>query len=507
MQHRTLFASALVGAVVLGSAGCAAEGGGEADGESPTTLTLASLVDVNSFAPADARDAHYVQYYQPVYDTLITISPDGDYEPSLATDWSWSDDRLVLSLTLREGVTFTDGSTFDADAVKANIEATRDGTGISSAAFAPITDVIIHSDTELDLVLSQPDPGIIRQLALPGGSMASPDAIDAGTLVDQPVGTGPYVLDAEDTTKTVEYTFTRNDDYWNADAYPFDEIVIKPMEDATARFNAIRSGEVDGGLGDAINAPQAEGAGLDVTKSAGPGFQGLFIFDRDGEIAPPLADVRVRQALNHAIDMESILDTLYDGSGTLTDQVFNPLSAAYDDSLNGTYEYDPEAARELLTEAGYGDGFSLTIPEPVFDNLSPLLDEQLGEVGITVEWAQVPVAQAYDEYLTGKYALVWYQLQSSDPWQGVNFWGTPEAPFNPLHTSDPEINDAIAAVREASDADQVDTYRALDALYVEKAWFAPAYFPDAVYFSSADVDVTPQALQIVPSIANYAPAG
>ena len=496
-------ASAL--AVVL--SGCTAgDGSAQPPNGGERTLTLASAVDINSFAPADSRDAHYVQYYQPVYDTLLSITPDGDYEPDLATEWSWSDDRLTLSLTLREDVSFTDGTAFDAEAVKANLEATRDGTGTSSVAFTAITDIVPQSDTQVDLIFAEPDPGIIRQLALPGGSMASPAAIEAGTLVDKPVGTGPYVLDADETTKTVKYTFVRNNDYWNPDAYPFDTIVIKPLTDATARFNAIRSGEVDGGLGDAINAQQAEGAGLTVTTSPGPGFQGLFLFDREGVIAPPLKDERVRQALNYALDRQAILDTLYDGSGTVTDQVFNPRSAAYDKSLVGTYEYDPERAMELLADAGYADGFSLSIPEPVYNNLSPLLDAQLGAVGITVDWIQIPEAQTNDEYLSGKFAAVWYQLQSSDPWQGVNFWGAPNAPWNPLKNTDPEIDAAIDVVRAASDDEQADALKHLDSLLVEKAWFVPAYFPDAVYFSNAEVDVTPQALQIVPSIANYAPA-
>ncbi|RUR01806.1 ABC transporter substrate-binding protein [Labedella endophytica] len=495
---------AAAAALSLAFAGCSTGSDSAEGGEQ--TLTLASAVDINSFAPADSRDAHYVQYYQPVYDTLIQIAPDGEYVADLATEWEWNDDQTTLSLTLRDDVVFTDGSDFDADAVKANIEATREGTGTSSVAFAAISDIVVNSATSVDLVFTQPDPGIIRQLALPGGAMASPDSIDAGTLADAPVGTGPYVLDEAETTKTVQYTFVRNDDYWNAEAYPYDRIVIKPITDATARFNAVRSGEVDGATGDAINAEQAEGAGLTVTTSPGPGFQGLFLFDRDGTMVPALADERVRQALNYAIDREAILDTLYDGSGTITNQVFNPKSEPYDESLEGAYEYDPDRAQELLAEAGYADGFSMTIPEPVYANLSPLLTEQLGAVGITVDWAQVPQAQTNDEYLSGKYAAVWYQLQSSDPWQGINFWGASDAPWNPLGNTDPEIQAAVDLIRTTSGDAQVEAYRALDTLFVEKAWFVPAYFPDAVYFSTAGVDVDAQALQIVPSIANYAPA-
>ena len=500
-----LVAGAVATTLALTLAGCSGSGGGsEASGSS--TLTLASAVDINSFAPADSRDAHYVQYYQPVYDTLVQIAPDGDYEPDLATKWSYNDDGTVLHVTLRTGVEFTDGTAFDGDAVKANLEATRGGTGTSSAAFQNITDITVDSPTSVDITLGQPDPGIIRQLALPGGSMASPEAITAGTLADTPVGTGPYVLDASKTTKTVKYTFTRNDDYWNKKAYQYDTVVIKPITDGTARFNAIRSGQVDAGSGDALNSDQAKSSGLTVTQSPGPGFQGLFLFDREGAIAKPLADVRVRQAMNYAIDGKSILQTLYDGKGTVTDQTFNPKSDAYDESLEGTYPYNPQKAKKLLAEAGYADGFTLTIPEPVYPNLDPLLTAQFKKVGITVKWAQVPQATVNDEYLSGKYAVVWYQLQSSDPWQAINFWGSKDAPWNPLHNEDPTISAAIEKVQTTSGAEQVAAYKALSKSYVDDAWFVPAYFPDAVYFSKSSVQVEPQALQIVPSIANYAPA-
>lgn len=498
-----LVSGAVAATLALTLAGCSGSGGSSG---SSSTLTLANAVDINSFAPADSRDAYYVQYYQPVYDTLLQIAPNGDYKPDLATKWSYNDDNTVLHLTLRKGVEFTDGTAFDGDAVKANLEATRGGTGTSSAAFQNITDITVDSATSVDLTLGQADPGIIRQLALPGGAMASPKALAAGTLADAPVGSGPYVLDKSKTTKTVKYTFTRNDDYWNKKAYPYDTIVIKPITDGTARFNAVRSGQVDAGPGDALNADQAKSSGLTVTQSPGPGFQGLFLFDRGGAIAKPLADERVRKALNYAIDRKSILRTLYDGKGTVTDQTFNPKSDAYDESLEGTYPYSPKKAKQLLADAGYADGFTLTIPEPVYPNLDPLLTAQLSEVGITVKWAQVPQATVNDEYLSGKYALVWYQLQSSDPWQAINFWGSKDAPWNPLHNEDPEISAAIEQVQTTSGADQVAAFKALSKLYVDKAWFVPAYFPDAVYFAKSSVTVKPQALQIVPSIANYAPA-
>lgn len=509
-MRRTRITMTLAVVVVAGMllSGCSAQNNLPAKSAGPATetLTLASSVDINSFAPADSRDAFYVQYYQPVYDSLLKLQPNGDYTAMLATKWKYNAAKTVLHLDLRRGVKFSDGTAFNADAVKANLEATKGGTGTSSAAFASISSIVADSASSVDITLKQPDPGIIRQLALPGGMMASPKALNTPGLKTMPVGSGPYTLDESKTTPTVQYTFVANPTYWDKNAVKFKTIVIKPILDGTARFNAVRSGQVDASPGDALNADQAKGAGLTVTQSPGPGFQGLFLFDRDGAIVPALKDVRVRQALNHALDRKGILQALNNGAGTVTEQVFNPKSLVWDKSLNDTYPYNPKKARTLLKAAGFADGFSISIPQPVFPNLQPLLDQELGAVGIKVDWVAVPNQSTNDEYLSGKFAAVWYQLQSSDPWQGINFWGSPTAPWNPLKSTDPEITAAIAKIQTASGNEQVKDYKSLAKLYVDKAWFVPAYFPDAVYFSSSKVQVKAQALQIVPSIYNYSPA-
>ena len=440
-----------------------------------------------------------------MYDSLLKITPDGSYEPMLATKWKYSDENTKLHLDLREGVTFTDGAPFDGKAVKANLEAVKNGTGVSAAAFASVESIDVESATKVTLELSEPDPGLIRQLALPGGMMASPAALGTDGLKATPVGSGPYILDTAKSTATVEYVFNRNPDYWDAKAMPFDTLILKPVLDPTARLNAVRSGQADGAAGDAINIAEAKSAGLTVTESPGPGFQGLFILDRDGSVVPELGNLKVRQAINYAIDSKGILNALFDGKGTQTGQVFNPLSTPWDDSLNNAYPYDPKQAKKLLAEAGYPNGFTLPMPEPFVANLTPILEQQLADVGITVQYITVAPQERYAEFMSGKYGMVWYQLQSSDPWQGINFWGAENAPWNPRHSTTPAIANAIEKIKVTSGEKQVAAYRELSKTFIAEAWFAPSFFPDAVYFSSKNVTVEPQALQIVPSIYNYKP--
>lgn len=493
------------GIAVSGASGCAATGG--AKRRPSGTLTLATVKDVNSFAPADTLDAHYVQFYQPVYDALLSIAPDGSYQPALATSWKYDESLTVLHMTLREGVTFHDGRPFDGAAVAANLSATKKGTGTAASGFASLKTVKVLSPHRVDLVLSRPDPGLVHQLGMPGAMMASPAVLGKPSLKTVPVGTGPYILDPKGTTATVQYSFVRNPKYWNPRAYPFDRIVLVFIADATARANAVRSGQVDGTFGDPLNVRASDAAGLTVTTSPGPGFQGLFLFDREGRLAPQLSDVRVRRAINHALDREGIIKIMADGKGRATSQVFNPQSTAADVSLDRAYPHDPGRARDLLAEAGHPHGFTLRIPQPLnYPNVAPILKQLLGDVGITVDYVDLPSQTIQDQYLAGKYPVVYWQLQSSEPWQAVNFFGTTEAGWNPLHAADPDITAQIARVRAVGGAAQSAAYHELDRLYVDKAWFAPVFFPDAIYISSPSVKVTPQSLQIVPSIQNFSPA-
>jgi peptide/nickel transport system substrate-binding protein len=504
-SRREVLAYLAAGAVAAGGvSGCAATG---AKRGPSGTLTLATAKDLNSFAPADALDAHYVQFYQPVYDALLSIAPDGGYKPALATSWAYDESLTVLRMTLREGVTFHDGRPFDGAAVAANLSATKKGTGTAASAFGSLRTVKVHSPHRVDLILSEPDPGLVHQLGGPGAMMASPAALGGPGLKTTPVGTGPYVLDPKGTTATVQYSFVRNPAYWNRAAYPYDRIVLVFIADPTARVNAVRSGQVDGTFGDPLNAGVARDAGLTVTTSPGPGFQGLFLFDREGRLAPELGDVRVRRAVNHALDREGIIKIMAAGQGRPTSQVFNPQSAAADLSLDHTYPYDPGRARDLLADAGHPHGFTLRVPQPLnYPNVAPILGQLLGDVGITVDYVDLPSQTVQDQYLAGRYPVVYWQLQSSEPWQAVNFLGTTESGWNPLHASDPDITAQIAKVRAVGGAAQTAAYHELDRLYVDKAWFAPVFFPDAVYFSSPSVKVTPQSLQIVPSIQNFSPA-
>lgn len=503
MKRKTILGIVAAATVVgLALAGCSG-GADPADDATPHVLTLGATVDAASWDPADAEFGNRIQYLQPVYDSLLHITPELEIEPWLATSFEYNDDATELTLELRDDVVFSDGEAFDADAAKANLEHFKTGTGQNSITLGAVESIEVTGDYSLVLSLTAPDPALLRNLALVSGMQASPAALDDPDLKTTPVGSGPYLLDASGTTTGSQYTYTRNPDYWNAEAYPFDEIVIKPLSDLTARLNALKSGEIDAALADAKSAGEAEASGLTVNTIQGD-WQGLFIVDRDGTKVPALADPRVRQAINYALDGDGILTSLRLDQGESTTQIFSPTSLAYDASLDDAYPFDPEKARELLAEAGYPDGFTITMPEFAgFADLNAVVFQQLGDVGITVQPEPVAPDQVISALLSGQYPMFIFSWGSSNAWQDVLKLVQPTAPWNMYKNETPEL-DALIADAQATGSEEA--FQAISEYLVDEAWFAPWYVQNNVYLSTSDVTVTMQPQNVVPYIGNFAPA-
>ncbi|GAA4415367.1 ABC transporter substrate-binding protein [Georgenia halophila] len=497
-------AALLLASFALAScSGGSASGSGDGAAAGGETLTIASVVDNNSFDRADLEIGHRVHYWMPVYDTLLVLDENAEPQPNLVTEWSYNDDATVLNLHLREGVEFTDGTPFDGAAVQANLEHLANGTGQNSYMAASIEEVEVVSDTEVNLHLSQPDPGLIGYLAVVGGAMASPKALEASS---GPVGSGPYVLEAGRTTTGSQYTFVRNEDYWNAEAFPYEEIVVKPFQDETARLNALLAGQVDVGQIDTTAIEQAEGAGLEVTRNP-VDWQGLFIADRDGQAVPALGDVRVRRAINLAIDGQSILDNLLLGEGELTDQPFNPLSEAYVPELDSYYSHDVEEARRLMAEAGYEDGFTVTMPQlQSFANYSPIISEQLSQLNIDVKWEQVSADASISEILSGRFPMFFFSLGSQSAWQDLRKFAFPESPWNTAKVENQELSALLDRVLEVPLEEQPAAMQEANRWLVENAWFAPFYRVNMLVANQTSVDVQLQPWNVVPWIRDFAPA-
>lgn len=500
--------AALATATVLVLSGCSASGSTPSSSAAKGgTLTIGALADVKSFDPAQAHIGHYLQYDQPVYDSLLRRKPDGTLVPMLATKWAYDSAKTKLTLTLRDDVKFSDGTKLDADAVKVNLDRFRTGNGPDASTLAQVSDVQAKDATTVVVTLSAPDPALLDNLGNADGFIASPKAIDAGKIDTDPIGSGPYTLDTSATVAGSAYTFVKRADYWDPSLQVYDKIVVKPILDSTAMVNALLSGQVNVALLTAKTETQAKAAGFTEYKYA-TDWQGLLIFDREGTMVPALKDERVRQAINYAIDKDTILKQVGKGLGTVTNQVFGPTTTAYDKALDSSYPYDPSKAKKLLAAAGYASGFSVTMPT-VAGLLDPALTAAIGQnladVGITVNWDNIAAADFISKMVQGKYPMSWFSLFQGSPWVAANQIITPNATYNPFHTTDPTVENLVGEIQTGSDAEQATAAKALNTYVTKNAWFAPFYRPDQILFTDKNTVTTPQAQQAVPSIYSYAP--
>lgn len=471
------------------------------------TLDLGVITDVVSFDPAQSDVGQLLQFLQPAYDALIRLDEEGELQPFLATEWEYTDaDNKVLELTLREDVVFSDGEKLDAASVVSSLERFKASNGPRASALAAVDSFEAVDASTVRLTLSAPDPALVHNLALVAGMITNPSA-DPDELASIPAGTGPYVLDTEATRRGDVYVFIRNENYYDPSAFPFDKVTLRVLTDPTARLNAVKTGQIDATLGFAAQIAEAEASGLSTLSWPGD-WQGLFLVDRAGQTTPALADARVRQAINYAIDGDGILETVTFGEGEPTTQMFYPGTPAYDPALDSAYPFDPEKARELLAEAGYPDGFTLSMPssDAFLPEVYPLLQQQLADVGITVEFTPLPASSGIAPLLGGEFPAFFFSWGASQNWLDATLLLSAQGAWNPFHADDPEIADLMSRIAVAAPDQQDALCAELSAYVVDQAWFAPLYVQNNLAFYGPDITVTPQAQQSNPALYNYKPA-
>jgi peptide/nickel transport system substrate-binding protein len=508
MRFRRTGVAVALAAATAGLALTACGGGAGQGGQSASKdLVLGNILAPVTFEAASFNWGNQSIYAQAVYDGLLRPAPNGkDQEPDLATKWEYNADKTVLTMTLREGVKFTDGTPFTADVAAQNLLRFRDGTSPQASKIADLKDAKATDETTLVITLKQPNPAFLNYLAQAAGLQESPKAFDSKDVQTTPVGSGPYTLNTAKTVVGNSYVFDKNPDYWNATEVHYDTLTIKVYTDSTSELNALRGKQLNvANIGDNSIVAQVKASGMN-TVSEPLNWAGLLLLDRGGTLNPAMGDVKVRQAINFAVDRAAFLKVVGLGYGTVTSQVFNPESVGYDDSLNSRYAYDPDKARQLLQESKY-PGAALTIPTSSGfpKQLFPLLQQQLEAVGFKVKFTDVGTNIIGD--LQGKkFALSYFTLQR-DPndWQLISFQIAPNATWNTFKYSDPKANKLMETIRTSTGADYDTAMKELNAYVVDQAWFAPWYAPENFFATDANTEVVMNKGNVWPNLWNITP--
>ncbi|MFF5721203.1 ABC transporter substrate-binding protein [Streptomyces buecherae] len=494
-----IWRATLVAVVALALAACTNAGANSGDGP-VEKIRIGTLLDVTSWDPAQADIGFDGPYLSAVYDPLVSLDEKSRPIPALATSWTYSPDRLTLTMRLRSGVTFTDGQSFDAAAAVANLNHLRTGVR-SGQTYANVADVRrVDADT-VALRLKKKDDALLYNMGLGRSWMASPAAIKAKSLVARPVGSGPYTYDQGDSTPGSQYTFTRKPQHWDRRTYPFESVRVLPIADPTASFNAMLSGQLDVAYANAADTPHAKRNGWNIASKVAT-WVGIQFTDRTGEQLKPLGDVRVRRAINHAFDGAAILKSVGQGAGVATNQVFPAGDPAYDASLNDRYAFDLEKAKQLMADAGYADGFRVTMPmSSIFQPWQPAVQQILGQIGIKVTWKNLSPADYQKNAATYPMFVAVVALDSNaaasvDGRIASQQWFNP----NPSTEAFPELHGLLGEIGATTGKEQLALIRRLNAEVTDQAWQDVWYQADNTYFSKKGVTVTPITGMMFPTL-------
>jgi peptide/nickel transport system substrate-binding protein len=494
-------ALALLGPLVLGACGGPAG--------SSSTLTLGVITPATTFEAPDMNWGNESPYNQAVYDSLVQASPTGVIRPHLATSWSYNAARTVLTMTLRTGVTFTDGTPFNASVAAQNLEAFQKGTSNNASDLISMASATAASPTKLVIRLKQPDPAFLTYLGEAAGSQESPKAWKSPTASTVPVGSGPYELDAKATVVGSSYVFTANPNYWDKPEQHYSKIVMNVYTSATTVLDAIEGGQVNAAnTFDDTTIPQIQNAGFTVYPLQ-LNWAGLSLVDRSGTMSKPLGNLKVRQAINYAFNRAALLNDMSDGYGSVTTQVFPTNSPGYESSLNSYYSFDPAKAKQLLAEAGYPHGFTLDMPTITVafgEAAYALIQAELANIGIKVNYTDYQGSTIFTAILAPKYPAFYFTLEEDPvPWEMAQFILTAGATFNPFHSTNPTVAGYLNTIQMGSSSQAATAAKALNQYLVQNAWFAPFFRPQSSFVADSHTSVVVQAGNAVPYLWNIRP--
>lgn len=398
------------------------------------------------------------------YNTLATLTADFAIEPELATEWACSEDGLTWTFKLREGVKFHNGEDFNADSVVATMQRMIDKPELVQASFWKTLKAVVKvSDYEAQLVLTEPWGAIITQLCdtpmLPAGALAEKgDNLFVFDEANKPIGTGPWKCDKW-ITASGDAEFVRNEDYWGwgDNKSNVDRIAYRAVIEDTSRVNGIQSGDLD--MIDAVPVEQAEmlKSVPDIKVEDVWGTNIVHLGFRTASVTDEyrvFKDVNARQAVQHAIDREGIVEFIA-GGGKASDWPCPSTVLGYDATRAAVPEYSEDLAKELLGKTDYaGQTIRFIVPTGVFarsKEVAQAIEANLTTIGFVVNMEIMENATFQTERASGNYDLYLqrYPFPAGEPDSVVT-----QRWLNDAHKSayvNEDLNNAILAAKRESD--------------------------------------------------------
>jgi peptide/nickel transport system substrate-binding protein len=441
-----------------------------------STVIVGLVAEPTSLDPQQVTDINSMRVQRSMFDSLLDFEL-GTFNliPGLAESWTISDDNLTYTFKLREGVQFHDGTPFNAEAVKFNFERMLDEshpyyeTGpfpFASFYFGAIDTVEAVDDLTVEMTLSEPYAPLLNNLATATGFISSPAAIEQhGSEYSQhPVGTGPFKFVSWE--HGVRVTMEANADYWDG-APTLSNLVFRPITEEQTRVTELLSG----GVNFTVDVPPdniaqvQQDPNLQYVEQPGPHIWWLSINTQ----MKPFDDVRVRQALNYAVNKEAIVEGILQNTGTVAHTVVPPaIEWAYNPEAQ-QYPYDPEKAKQLLEEAGVSNltttfwvtesGSGMQSPR----TMAQAIQADLQAVGITTELVVMEWGAYLEKYNSGMgeeagLAEMSWMFGSGDPDTvlplAIQGDAIPPDGFNTGHYQNERVDELLESARQVTDLEE-----------------------------------------------------
>ncbi|HTJ57234.1 MAG TPA: ABC transporter substrate-binding protein [Devosiaceae bacterium] len=421
-------------------------------------LRIGLAEDPDLLDPDQARTFVGRIVFTAMCDKLVDITPDLKLVPQLATDWNWSGDGTVLTMDLRQGVTFQDGTPFNAQAVVDNIDRSQNLPGSKrKSELASVKSVEATGDYKVAFHLASADATLLAQLADRAGMMLSPTAFkkEGAKFSDNPVCSGPYAFKSR--VQQDRIVLDKYPGYWNAAAYKFDTVTYLPIPDATVRLANLRSGDLD--LIERVSPTDSktvkDDPGLAYADAVSLGYQGITVNTDNGPASdnPFSKQKLLRQAFSLAIDRDALNQVVFNGDYAPGNQPFPPDSPWYN-KVDPIRQRDVAKAKELMKEAGVSSvELDMTVPnDPLNLQIGQVLQSMVGEAGFNLKLKSTEFATMLSEQTAGRFVadLVGWSGRV-DPDGNIHEFTTCKGGLNDSKYCNAEVDQLLDGARKTTD--------------------------------------------------------
>lgn len=462
------------------------------------TLVVAMTTDATILDPQKQGKMPDMNILINMFDTLVTRDDKGQLAPSLATEWKATSDT-VWQFKLRKDVKFHNGEPFNAAAAKYSLDRLNNpDTKSPIVELKNIKEVKIVDEYTIDVVTDGPDPILPNKTVLFGGVMVPPGYIkEKGDdfVAKNPVGTGPYKFVSW--TKDNSVVMEANASYWRG-APKFKKLTFRIIPNAADMVAALKVGEIDiaaAGITGDIAKSLKDNPDIDIVTAD---WIRTFYINLDST-QPPLDKKEVRQALNYAVDVQAILDTVLGGYGERVSTIIPKQNFGYDPSIK-PYEYNPTKAKELLAKAGYPNGFTIQFDADALDTtIIQAFAAQLEKIGVKCTLNFTSNATLVANMAAKKVAPLYYIGNTGWTMDGLsNFQSYVRSDRRYARLNNPELDKLVDIEEKTIDpAKRQEAFTKAQQILLDEAYFIYLYQLDNIYAMRKTVSFSPNPIGIL----------